>query len=39
MGAGQVMMLCVRMKDGMSLRNPMKKILIAALIVSGSLSL
>lgn len=33
------MMLCVRMKEGMSLRNPMKKILIAAaLIVSGLLS-
>lgn len=32
-------MLCVRMKEGMSLRNPMKKILIAAaLIVSGLLS-
>ncbi len=33
------MMLCVRMDEGMSQRNPMKKILIAAaLIVSGLLS-
>ena len=33
------MMLCVRMNEGMSQRNPMKKILItAALIVSGLLS-